>query len=181
LPDYILYHMPGSCSRVAAQCAGDDWPTVSQNRHCTDAGRTTGISLSGHQPQGQGPGAGDRRGASSLSCPAIAYHLANAHPEAGLLPVGEDGDVDLKALSNLIWLAGTLQTLVTRLFRPAASHRYHAVGNACGCHCRRSVAPHVVVGGGCTETTTYGIAGWPLPALGAPMVFYPGRSPRFAH
>ena len=117
MPDLILYHMPGACSRVtliALEEAGIDYEDrgVALLRGAQREPAYLAVNSRGKVPSLAVDGA------VITESPVILSYLAKRHPEARLLPTTGDPIADLAGLSDLIWCAGTLHPLAHRVFRP---------------------------------------------------------------
>lgn len=118
MPDHLLYHMPSSCSRVALNALEEIGLPYRESGIALMRGVQREAAFLAINPKGKVPVlVSDGRVITEL--PAILYYLASTYPPAGLLPAG-DARIELKALSDLIWFAGTLQPLVNRMFRAEA-------------------------------------------------------------
>lgn len=146
MTDRILYHTPGSCSRVALNALeeiGLPYREASVALHTGVQYRPEFLAIN---PKGKVPVLVED-GAVVTELPVILYHLARAHPEAGLLPAGEG------PLSDLIWIAGVLHPLGGRLLRPAAIAPADPDGV-------RAVALEQLAGHAATISLQIGQAGW---------------------
>lgn len=112
-----LYHMPGTCSQVvltALEEIGCDYQERSVNLMAGAQYQPQFLSLN---YKSKVPVLAD--GATIVTeLPAILFRLATLFPGSGLLPRGADGSPHIAGLSDLIWAAGTVQPLVSRLFQP---------------------------------------------------------------
>lgn len=119
MPDHLLYHMLGSCSRVALHALEKIGMPYRESGVALMRGVQREAAFLAINPKGKVPVlVSDGRVITEL--PVILYHLATTYPKAGLLPAGDDARIEIKALSDLIWFAGTLQPLVNRMFRADA-------------------------------------------------------------
>lgn len=116
-PDYLLLHMPGSCSRVALAAMEELGQPYREKGVGLMRGEQYEPAFLAINPKGKVPVL-IVDGSPITELPAMMYYLASQHPGAGLLPIGEDGRPRLESLSDLIWLSGTLHPLANRIFRP---------------------------------------------------------------
>jgi glutathione S-transferase len=108
MPDYRLYWCPGTCARVpfvALEEIGEPFEVSVINRYGKPDSRYLALN-----PKGKVPAltVGDR---TITENPAILTYLARQHPEAGLLPAGND--VDLEAMEMMSWFAAGVHRFIT--------------------------------------------------------------------
>ena len=115
----IIYHTPGSCSRVVLVALERIGAPFEPRTVSLMTGAQYQPGFQAINPKGKVPVLveGDL---VVTEIPVILYHLADRHPEAALLPIGPDGRPSLTALSDLIWVASVLHPLGARLMRPGA-------------------------------------------------------------
>ena len=131
MTDYLLYQTPGSCSRVALNALEEIGLPYREKGVDLMRGEHYGPAFQILNPKRKVPVlVADDVVITEL--PVILYHLANAHPAAGLLPNDGCGRVMPSTLSDLIWLAGTLHPLANRVFRPGAISTTDAEGVKAG-------------------------------------------------
>ena len=112
---YILYHMPGSCSRVTLNALEEAQLEYQEHAVNLMTGAQRSAAFLAINPKGKVPVL--LAGAAVLTeTPVILYHLAKANPDAKLLP--SEGDAELTALADLVWCAGALHPIAHRIFRP---------------------------------------------------------------
>lgn len=111
--DRLLYHTPGSCSRVALSALEEIGLPYREESVALHNGIQYQPEFLAINVKGKVPVLIED-GVVFTELPVILYHLATAHPEAGLLPAGK------APLSDLIWIAGTLHPLGGRLLRAEA-------------------------------------------------------------
>lgn len=116
MPDYLIYHMPGACSRVVLNALEEAGLAYKDQGVALLRGAQRSPDYLSINPKGKVPVllAG---GEVLTELPVIILHLAKAHPEAELLPREK---LETEALSDLIWIAGALHPLASRSMRPAA-------------------------------------------------------------
>lgn len=116
--DRLLYHTPGSCSRVALTALEEIGEPYRDKCVALLAGEQRSPDYLAVNPKGKVPVLVEE-GVAITELPVILYHLAVACPTAGLLPLDPDGSVTLSGLSDVVWVAGTLHPTVARCFRPS--------------------------------------------------------------
>ncbi len=129
--DYLLCHMPGSCLRVALAALEETGTSYRDKGIALFRGEQRQPEFLAINPKGKVPVL-FADGVVLTELPVIAYYLANQHPNANLLPVGRSGSVELKALSDMIWLAGAVHPVMNRIFRPNAVSQSDADGVKAG-------------------------------------------------
>lgn len=113
-----LYHMPGSCSHVALAALEAIGSPYEDRTVALMAGAQRDPAYLAINAKGKVPVLIDSA-LTLTELPVILFHLARRHPEAALLPTDADGtSPSLAGLSDLTWLAGVLQPLANRIFRP---------------------------------------------------------------
>jgi glutathione S-transferase len=114
MPEYQLYWAPGTCARVpfvALLEIGEPYEIVVVNRF---SAADNGYSLI--NPKGKVPAlvVGNR---TITENPAIETFLARRHPEAALLPHGDE-TLEIEALELMSWFASGIHPWITRLRFP---------------------------------------------------------------
>ncbi len=110
----VLYWFPGTCARVALVALeeiGEPFELELVNRLDPDYPHAAYAALN---PTGKVPTLA-LDGAVITENPAIQTALARRHPQAGLMPAGEE----LDALSTMCWFAAGVHPHITRLRFPA--------------------------------------------------------------
>lgn len=117
--DRLLYHTPGSCSRVALTALEEIGDPYRETCVSLMTGAQRAPDFLAINPKGKVPVLVED-GVAITELPVILYHLAVASPASRLLPMDEPkGSIDLSSLADLVWVAGTLHTTVARCFRPS--------------------------------------------------------------
>ena len=141
----VLYYSPGACSlavRIALEEIGQPYESVlcsASNSEGTGAPAYLALNPKGRVPALTGV-SGRAAGAEGLltEAPAILFHLARAHPEAGLLPGGLDAQS--RCLEWFNWLSGELHGFAYgQLWRPARFTDVPEQEDAVRAHGRRAI------------------------------------------
>jgi glutathione S-transferase len=114
MPDYQLYWYPGTCARVpyvALMEIGEAHEIIVVDRFARADERYLRVN-----PKGKVPAlvVGDR---TITENPAIETYLARRHPEAELLPTGDEA-TEIAALETMSWFASGVHPWITRLRFP---------------------------------------------------------------
>ena len=117
MSEYLLYHMPGSCSRVALNALEEIGAPYRETSVALGRGEQYSPDYLAINPKGKVPVL-VASGTAITELPVILYYLAQMHPAAKLLPADKNGNPSLAALSDLVWLAGTMHPAASRMFRP---------------------------------------------------------------
>lgn len=118
-PSRLLYHTPGACSRVVLNALEEIGAPYRERSVALMTGAQYQPEFLAINPKSKVPVLVDD-GVVVTELPVILYHLATAHSGAGLLPRGSDGRPTLEALSDLVWLSGTMHPIAARMLRPTA-------------------------------------------------------------
>lgn len=113
-----LYHMPGSCSRVTLNALEEIGRPYDERTVALLNGEQRGQAYLAINPKGKVP-ALVVDGMIITENPAILFYLANAYPEAELLPLATQAQA-FAALGDLVWCGGTLHPAGHRFFRPGS-------------------------------------------------------------
>ncbi|WP_185642785.1 glutathione S-transferase family protein [Burkholderia sp. Bp9140] len=124
---YCLYHMPGACSRVALVALEKLGIPFDDRGVALMRGEQHQPAFRKINPKGKVPVLVEGE-VVITELPVILYTLAAQHPEAGLLPLALDRRPETYALSDLVWLAGAVHPLASRMFLPAATSEVDAAG-----------------------------------------------------
>ncbi len=119
LPDRLLHHTPGACSRVALNALEEIGLPYREQSVALMTGAQYRPEFLAVNAKSKVPVLIDN-GVTVTELPVVLYHLALAEPRARLLPAAADGKPALDCLSDLVWLAGTLHPTAARLLRPTA-------------------------------------------------------------
>ncbi len=114
----LLYHNPGSCSRVALVALEEIEAPYLEKTVNLFAGEQRQPAFLAINPKGKVPVLLED-GVIFTELPVILFQLATSCPKARLLPVDDAGEVGLAGMSALVWMAGALHPAAHRLFRPA--------------------------------------------------------------
>jgi glutathione S-transferase len=126
MPEYVIYQFPGSCSRVALNALEEIGQPYQDKGVALMRGEHFQPPYLAMNNKSKVPTLlEDGRVITEL--PVILYRLAKVFPAAGLLPL-TDAASELTALSDLIWMAGTLHPLATQMFRPFGVSEIDAEG-----------------------------------------------------
>lgn len=117
--EYVLYHMPGSCSRVAINALEETGVAYAEQGVALLRGAQYEPWFLAINPKAKVPTL-VVDGVTVTELPAILYLLAGSHAATGLMPVDDDGRPLIAGLSDMIWMSSVLHPLVARLFRPQA-------------------------------------------------------------
>jgi glutathione S-transferase len=115
---YLVYHFPNSCSGVLLNALEEIGLPYEDRGVALMRGEHFGAAYKALNPKSKVPVLVSD-GTIITEIPVILFVLARRHPEAGLMPCGDDGEPTLESLSDLIWIAGGLHPLASRMFRPA--------------------------------------------------------------
>jgi glutathione S-transferase len=117
MPELILYHMPGACSRVTLIALEEGGIDYEDRGVALLRGAQSEPGYLAINPKGKVP-ALVIGGAVITESPVILSYLAKRYPSAGLLPATGNAVADSVGLSDLIWCAGALHPVAHRIFRP---------------------------------------------------------------
>lgn len=117
--DLLLYHFPGSCSRVALECLEQAGTGFAERTVALLAGAQREPAYLALNPKGKVPVL-VADGVVITETPAIVTFLAAAFPTADLLPADRGPAGNLIGLSDLIWCSSALHPAAHRVFRPNA-------------------------------------------------------------
>ena len=113
-----FFYYPGSCSlasRIVLEECGAKYDAVKVNLR---EGQQRAAEFLKINPKGKVPALVLDDGTTVTENPAIMMHLADAHPEAGLL-AGNADPARTRALEWLLWCASTIHPLFSHVFAPA--------------------------------------------------------------
>lgn len=107
----ILYHTPGSCSRVTLNALEEMGVSFEDRPIDIFKGMQARPEYLAINPKAKVP-ALDIDGRILTETPAILWHLAHVSSAAALLPASADGIVAIEGLVDLSWFSSTLHVLV---------------------------------------------------------------------
>jgi glutathione S-transferase len=108
---YRLFWFPGTCARVA--CAAFEELDVAYEITLVEKFSGPPKDYLELNPKGKVPLVITPEGVSITENPAIQFHLARTHPEAGLLP-SRDAAREIEVLELLGWFTAGVHPLITR-------------------------------------------------------------------
>jgi len=109
--EIILYHTPGSCSRVTLNALEEMGLSFEDRPIDIFKGMQARPEYLAVNPKAKVP-ALDIDGHILTETPAILWHLAHVNRAAALLPASADGVVAIEGLVDLCWFSSTLHVLV---------------------------------------------------------------------
>lgn len=107
----ILYHTPGSCSRVTLNALEEIGLPFEERPIDIFKGMQARPEYLAVNPKGKVP-ALEIDGRLLTETPAILWHLAHVGNSAALLPAAADGGVAIESLIDLSWFSNTLHIFV---------------------------------------------------------------------